>query len=80
MSEEPHEHSYHCMPASDPDNELPLYCPICLDEESLDRPGGVMWGDGTLMSINQWNAYYDQNGNLLDPNDDPSVHNKIDDE
>lgn len=63
-----HVHEYVPMPASDPDFELPLYCPGCLNS--------VMWADGTVMTMAEWNAYYTPTGELLDPTNDPASHNR----
>jgi hypothetical protein len=57
------------MPCSDLDDELPLYCVA-----GNDCPM-VMWGNGKIMSTDEWNSYYDQSGNLIDPDKDPSANN-----
>lgn len=60
-------HEYSTMPAHDPEFELPLYCPLCMDS--------VLWNNGRVMTTAEYNSYYDEQGNLRDPNNNPSKNN-----
>lgn len=62
-------HEYHPLPVSDPEEEFPLYCPKCFNS--------VKWFNGVVMTFKQYNNYYDEFGNLIDPNNDPSINNKV---
>jgi len=54
------------MPCSDLENELPLYCPECFS---------VQWHNGDIMSQDEYNSHFDENGNIIKEN--PSWRNKI---
>ena len=60
-----HKCTFHCIPCSDLENELPLYCPECYN---------VQWYNGDIMTQDVYNSHFDENGKLIGEN--PSWRNK----